>query len=294
MTQRIVTGPSLYQVGSTRFDPDGFQAFLEGEGLEEIAGTPGTPLRAIWDRIDDDTDTFSHEETMPEFGGRFCYDSWAKGRPTDEYNENILEMAHGSVLEHTYLNLVITGLSRSLTHELVRHRVGASPSQASQRFINMANSRFVMPPLLLHFLEGDTDCAEAQEWLMENTMAAESYEKWQAYLVLAIESELSKDDTLTDKQRRKAATKLIKRANEAARSQMPNASETKMLWTVNLRTLRHFIEVRGDDAADLEIRRFACMVAAQCKTTAPTIFADIEIVPGSFGVGRVTSKYHKV
>jgi thymidylate synthase ThyX len=93
---------------------------------------------------------------------------------------------------------------------------------------------------------------------------------------------------------RKRETMLQKRANESARAILPNAAQTKLVWTVNLRALRYILALRGAPDADLEIRRFACALAIQCKVMAPATFADLELHAGDFGVGSTTVKYQKV
>ena len=305
MSNMIIAEPTVSVAATSKLDLDYLKEAIEGLDLTEIADDTTTPLGKIVNAIGSDNRDFTDAEFIPEFGGRFCYNSWEKGRPTDVYNRNILEMQHGSVLEHVTISFVVSGVSRALSLELIRHRVGTAISQESQRYVDAADINFVMPPLLLHFLEGDVDCEEAKQWLDENKSALASYETWQTWLRMSLQTGLSEGSIpidadidalgipLEDKQN-KQFTRLSKRANEAARSQLPNAAETKFLWTVNLRTLRHFIMLRGDDPADLEIRRFAVEVAELCKEIAPSIFSDILIVPGSFGVPCVTGTYLKV
>ena len=85
---------------------------------------------------------------LNEVAGRTCYMSFGKGRKSnEEYLENILSSKHGSVLEHAVWNLLITGVSRALTHELVRHRAGFGYSQLSQRYVDESEARYVVPPL---------------------------------------------------------------------------------------------------------------------------------------------------
>lgn len=287
MNSRIITKPSVYLVGSSQFNFSGLDEYIKGEGLEAIADKLGTPLNRIRQLVEEGDTGYTHEETLPEFGGRFCYKSWSKGRETDEYNANILEDKHGSVLRHTTLNLVITGISRSLSHELVRHGAGADPSQESQRYVDAKKAKAIMPPLLLHYLGGDVECGEAVEWLSDFEDDIEKYNKWQEWYRMSIGDDASLGDV-------KLQTSALKRANEASRAQLPNCTETKMLWTANLQALRHIIMVRGSDAADLEIRRLAVQLALVCKEVAPTIFADIEIEDGTFGVGNVVGQHWKV
>src|SRR5436189_6149316 len=87
-------------------------------------------------------------ERLAEFAGRLCYMSQKNpaNRPTREYLENIKKQGHGSVLEHANYSLLLEGVSRSLTHELVRHRAGFAYSQLSQRYVDESNASFVVPP----------------------------------------------------------------------------------------------------------------------------------------------------
>lgn len=277
----IVTEPKVVVVGSTQFHLSGLHEFVDAEGLHEIALDPSTPLAKLISSIENDG-PYTSPELMPEFGGRFCYESWAKGRETKEYNENILEEAHGSVLQHATFNIVITGVSRALTHELIRHAAGVGISQQSQRYVNLDNPRFVMPPALLHYI--GTNSAEAQEWLTEQREALQSYKKWQEYLRFVMKEE------------DQPATIRKKRANEAARGSLPNSIETKLLWTANIRALRHVVETRGASEADLEIRRLAVELAKVGRKLAPTLFNDVDFVrtDDDFGVPTVVTHYRKV
>jgi len=90
-------------------------------------------------------------EQLAEFAGRLCYMSQhnpAK-RETREYLENIKKQGHGSVLEHANYSLLFEGVSRSLTHELVRHRAGFAYSQLSQRYVDESEASFVVPPAVV-------------------------------------------------------------------------------------------------------------------------------------------------
>jgi len=90
-------------------------------------------------------------ERLAEFAGRLCYMSQHNpaGRSTAEYLENILKQGHGSVFEHSTYVLLLEGISRSCTHELVRHRAGFGYSQLSQRYVDESEANFVMPPAII-------------------------------------------------------------------------------------------------------------------------------------------------
>src|SRR5256714_10524528 len=90
-------------------------------------------------------------ERLAEFAGRICYMSQHNPahRSTAEYLENIKKQGHGSVLEHAVYVLLIEGISRSCSHELVRHRAGFGYSQLSQRYVDESHAAFVVPPAML-------------------------------------------------------------------------------------------------------------------------------------------------
>src|SRR5215472_18131644 len=110
-------------------------------------------------------------ERLAEFAGRLCYMSQhnpAK-RATREYLDNIKKQGHGSVLEHATYSILLEGVSRSLTHELVRHRAGFAYSQLSQRYVDESDAAFVVPPAIL----GDEKLEK--DWKAETERALHAY-----------------------------------------------------------------------------------------------------------------------
>src|SRR5258705_11562844 len=93
----------------------------------------------------------SDGERLAEFAGRLCYMSQANPakRQTRDYLENIKKQGHGSVLEHANYSVLLEGVSRSLTHELVRHRAGFAYSQLIQRYVDESEANFVVPPAIV-------------------------------------------------------------------------------------------------------------------------------------------------
>ncbi|HEY2825494.1 MAG TPA: FAD-dependent thymidylate synthase, partial [Gemmatimonadales bacterium] len=143
----------------------------------------------------------SDGERLAEFAGRLCYMSQhnpAK-RTTATYLENIKIQGHGSVLEHAVYVLLVEGVSRSCTHELVRHRAGFGYSQLSQRYVDESQAAFVVPPAVL----GDAKLEAA--WLTQVTSAQAAY-------VAAVDGLQQKYSDVEDKVHRR------KMAREAARS----------------------------------------------------------------------------
>jgi thymidylate synthase (FAD) len=192
-------------------------------------------------------------------GGRVCYMSFGKGRKTNaEYLSNIIGVGHGSVLEHGVWNFVFTGVSRSFTHELVRHRAGFGYSQLSQRYVDESTADFVEPDCI-------ADDPELHAiWLESIRQSHEAYCRLVEGLARTFESEPS-------------GTLRRKLARQAARSVLPNATETKIFVTANARALRHFIELRANEHAETEIRAVAVKVLRLMQKEAQNIFGDYTI-----------------
>jgi thymidylate synthase (FAD) len=257
---QIVREPKVYLVGRQVVDEEALAAFLADHEVEHWA-----------------TDTEVAGEKLIETAGRVCYMSFAKPRPGGNraYIGHILEVGHGSVLEHAVFNLLITGVSRSLTHELIRHRAGFGYSQLSQRFVDESEAEFVEP-------EAIAEDPELHRIWLDAVRASQA-----AYRELA--------DRLAEKYKDLADRTLRrKKAREAARSVLPNATETKIFVTANARALRHFIEMRGDAAADVEIRRLALDVLELLRREAPNLFGDYAIVDLPEGGRAVTTPHRKV
>lgn len=278
----LIWGPTVFTLGSTRFDADGFESWITHNGLSFEAFESDTPLAHLWRSVSlDDEDAC---ERMIEFGGRHCYRSWSQGRDLQSYIRNILDMGHGSVLEHSTINLAIQGVSRSLSHELVRHRVGVAISQESQRYVPANSVKFVVPPLVAWLNGGAFETSPVIEQFADQCeLAREEYSALQSSISARL---------LTRQPATKSRTTLTKRANEAARSLLPNASETRLLWTPNMRLLRHFLWLRGGSSADLEIRRLACELHENAERVAPTIFGDMitSVNDGEYGVPVIVAR----
>lgn len=256
----IVRDPQVYLVGRQSIDEEGLQRFLVDHEVQR------------WS-----TDTEEAGERLIEVAGRVCYMSFAKPRPggNSAYIGHILEVGHGSVLEHAVFNFIITGVSRSFTHELVRHRAGFGYSQLSQRFVDESDCRFVEPEVIA------ADPELHRVWL-EGVSAAQ-----RAYKALA--------DGLAERFRHiEDRTLRRKKAREAARSVLPNATETKIFVTGNARALRHFIEMRGDAAAEAEIRKVALAMLRILQEESPNLFGDYSLIDLPEGGQAVTTPHRKV
>lgn len=219
-----------------------------------------TEFFRVPDNIEWDTDT-DGGEALVEFSGRACYSSWKKPNPATATNEgylrHILEVGHASVLEHASVSFYITGISRSLSHELVRHR-HFSYSQLSQRYVSEKDAKMVLPPSIV----GDVEAQNIFETVTEASLLA--YEQLVAHLVEKFKDEPNK-------------TLRRKLARQAARAVLPNATETKIVVTGNYRAWRHFIMMRASEHADVEIRWLAVEVLRQLQKVAPNVFGDFVV-----------------
>lgn len=195
-------------------------------------------------------------DDLAEFAGRACYQSWKRPNPATAtskgYHEHTLSMGHFSIYEHASLTFYITGVSRSLTHELVRHR-HLSFSQLSQRFVaeDQRDVEPVIPPAIaaLPTRKAEDIVRDAFSFSMET------------YEALV--------ETLTDKGLPR------KQAREAARSVLLNAQETKIVVSGNIRAWREFVQKRNSPHADAEIRALAQEVLSILRSVAPNSVQDI-------------------
>lgn len=210
-------------------------------------------------------------DTIPEIAGRVCYQSFGNPRPggNHAYMERILSEGHGSVLEHATIGFIISGVSRSLTHELIRHRAGTAVSELSQRFVDASDLGFVVPPKY-----GDNPPHAFTDLCF---VAKSAYQ------------------SLADELKALAATTLErKRIRESARSALPNCTETHIAETGNLRAWRNVLEQRGNIAADLEIRRLSVALLPRLVEYAPNVFQDFEQFTDTDGYQSVRNKWRKV
>jgi thymidylate synthase (FAD) len=200
-------------------------------------------------------------QALTEFAGRACYQSWSKPNPrtatNSGYIKHIIDVGHFSVLEHASVSFYITGISRSCTHELIRHR-HFSYSQLSQRYVPEIESQVVVPP-------GMADDPELANIL---TAAADAGRATYTELLAKLEAKFADQPN---------ALLRRKQARQAARAVLPNATETRIVVTGNYRAWRHFIAMRASEHADVEIRRLAIECLRQLIGVAPAVFADFEV-----------------
>ncbi len=178
-------------------------------------------------------------EGLLEYAGRACYRSAPRGEPAKFLRARIRE-GHESIIEHASVTFDISGISRACSHQLVRHRI-ASYSQESQRYVDMLAPEFVVPP----------------------SVAAnpEARAAWDDFM-----------DSVADTYHRLRKLGVRK---EDARFVLPNAATTRIIVTMNFRSLRHFFSVRCEPAAQWEIRGLALEMLQQVHALAPAAFADL-------------------
>ncbi len=256
---RILREPAVYLVGRQTLSEAEVDRFLADHGV-------------AWQ-----TDTEVAGEYLTEIAGRVCYMSFAKPRPggNKAYLGHILEVGHGSVLEHAVWNFIFTGISRSCTHELVRHRAGWAYSQLSQRYVDESVAEYVEPDAIA------ADPEMHALWLDAVSHAHQAYVRLVDRL-----AERYKDEP--DRTQRR------KLARQAARSVLPNATETKIFVSANARALRHFIEMRASRHAEVEIRKVAVQVLKIMQTEAPNLFSDYQLVALPDGTFEAATSHRKV
>jgi thymidylate synthase (FAD) len=246
------TSPEVFLIARPSINLDGMRGYLREVGgeswLERRLGEAGGEGGQL-----------NHGELIVEFGGRACYRSWEPGlNPnvtkvrTDqlEYFANILRSAHGSVLEHANYSLAIRNCSRVFTHELIRHRAGSAFSQESLRYVRLADIGFRVPPAL--------------EPVREQVLSiVEQLEEFQ----ISAAKELGIDEEGVPFHVKKEVTSALRRL-------APIGLSTDIVWTANVRTLRHVIEMRTAEGAEEELRLVFDTIARIMQAEAPGLFQD--------------------
>lgn len=290
---KIITEPTVYLVGHQEVFAPGLQRFLENNGVQ-------------WE-----TDTEAGAEYLSEAAGRVCYMSFAKPRPggNKTYLDHILEVGHGSVLEHGVWNFIVEGVSRSFSHEMVRHRAGWSYSQLSQRYVDESVAEYVVPGFFANdpemFLVWKEACYNSHQAYM--ALVDMGLRKIVTPLYNNYLAEVIKEENATGVQIRTMPydewwksrpqdmkTAFRKEVRAAARSVLPNATETKIFFTVNARAARHFIEMRCSQHAEREIRVMAGKLLFILAAEAPHLFGDYKMIPLPDGTFEAQTPYRKV
>ena len=199
---------------------------------------------------------------------------------TRSFIEMLVSIGHESVMEHVSFTFGIEGISRACSHQLVRHRI-ASYSQKSQRYVNENGFEFITPPSITGIPEAKAE--------FDKTVAdiQKSYEKIADLLTEKNKAQLIAEGV----DEKTAASKARKLANEDARFLLPNACETKIIVTMNVRSLFNFFEHRCCNRAQWEIRAVANEMLRLCLEAAPAIFASAGpscVVSGKCPEGKMT------
>ena len=264
----VLSGPRVYLVSRPSVDWEQVAAFLEDEGVPPVPDS----IRAGEDE----------SAAVIEISARLCYMSYGRGRrDIEDFVNNLLASKDGSVFEHVNYGFVFTGVSRSLTHELVRHRAGFAYSQRSQRYVDESDGAFVLPPAIAREGGDGEEALRVFERAVDD--AAESY----ARLADALDGAFPSDMFESVRDRRKAI-------RQAARSVLPNATETKIFVTGNVRAWRHFIEMRAAATADWEIRSLALIVLEILQREAPLLFGDFSVQELPDGTRTATPVHSKI
>lgn len=259
------TKPEVYLIGEPIVNWSSLRRYLASRGAAEF-----------WEGMVDNMDGAAAEDLV-EIGGRLCYRSWKPGLNknvtrvrTDraDYFENIMRSGHGSVLEHAVFNFVLANVSRVVTHELVRHRAGTAISQESMRFVRIDELPFSMP----EWAKSDMElCGRANDILHD----LEEFQEWMSGHFGLDEPGVSFHD-------KKVMTSFMRRF-------APEGITTDIMWSANIRTLRHVIDIRTDPSAEEEIRLVFGEVAEKARGAAPLLFQDFEVEDGHW-----KPKYRKV
>jgi len=255
--------PKVFLVGETRVVEDGLKDYLAHVGVPD------------WK-----TDAPSDAERLCEVMGRLCYRSFEPGlnpnvtrvrEGNNPYLSHILEVGHGSVIEHPVLNFVFADVSRVFTHELVRHRAGSAFSQESLRFVRLDKLSAYVP---MHIRED-----EAGMQIFSESM--EQLEQIQRKLAEAYKID---DEKKFD---------VKKKLTSAFRRVAPIGVATTIGWSCNFRTLRHVIEMRTEPSAEEELRLVFGKVYELVKDRYPNLLGDY-IVEDVEGLPWVKTGHKKV
>ena len=249
--------PEVFLVARPQLDYDALAAYLGEVGGES------------WlERLD--RGHLDDAQNLAEFAGQLCYRAWEPGlnpnvvrvrTEQDAYLKNILRQAHGSVLEHVSFSFALHNVSRVLTHELVRHRPGTAISQESLRFVRLADIPFWFPRVGARRRRAD----ERATALLEQM---EEFQLWMA-------GHFGLDAEGVQFSEKKHKTSFMRRF-------APDGVATGLLWSANIRTLRHTIEARTDPGAEEEIRLLFGKIGEIMRAEAPALFGDYTVQDGAW------------
>ena len=258
----------IYKVAETRICTSGLSDFLSSIGTPE------------WT-----TDAASSTEKLIEVAGKLCYMSFDTKlnknltrvgmRNNEEYLQGgLIKTRHGSVLEHASVTFIFLNISRVVTHELVRHRAGTAFSQLSGRYVRA------------HEIE----MSECPSIIKDNT---EAYGHYQAAIISAEQCMQKMVATFNLDECKDFDFK--KKATSAIRRIVGNGQANHIMFTANMRALRHIIEMRTSAGAEEEIRKLFNKVFTICSKDYPAIFKDAIITEDDdLQLFEVTFQHQKV
>lgn len=210
-------------------------------------------------------------EKLIASAAKLCYSSVGIGdieknleyETVEKFLNMLMDLGHESPIEHISFTFGVEGVSRTLTHQLVRHRI-ASYSQQSQRYVKLEQFEYIIPPSIAEDEEAKRLFIEAME------KDQQYYNRLTDILFERFYKELQKQGMTEKKARQKAE----KQAIEDARYVFPNACETKIVFTMNARTLLNFFRLRTCNRAQWEIRNMAIEMLKLVKGIYPNLFKD--------------------
>jgi thymidylate synthase (FAD) len=265
--------PGVVVLAKPQTNVAGLVGFLEG--FDPELNFPGY--------VDDPT-PLPDSSQLCKISGQVCYASFGERRTRNDnaaaYFERLTSAGHGSVLEHASFNFLLYGISRSVTHELVRHRAGVGISQISQRYVSGSVLRFVERP---EYQEDD------ELHLAFEERADRAAAEYGAMAELLLERQEGGASMLTADYR----TDARKKVQQTARSLLPNETEAPMVFTGNVRAMRHIIEMRADAHAESEIRNLALRLFLCLRTVDPILFGDYELGELPDGTYTVSTENRK-
>jgi thymidylate synthase (FAD) len=244
---KTIRDARLFLIVRPAFDVDSFVRFL-------------TSAAETWSR----TDIATPAENIVEVAGRVCYMSFGdrqSPRTNSQYISRLIEQGHESVLEHVSWSFILTGVTRSFTHQFVRHRVGFAFSQVSQQYRDQSDAAVIEP------LRVSEEASLSKAWRAAIEQSAQTYRA----LLRLMES---MPDTIAPSQNRR---EFDRRIRSAARSVLPEAVETTIVFTANARAIRHFLEIRGGILGDDEMRIVSALILETLLPEAPALFSDFTI-----------------
>lgn len=276
-----LTQPGVALLSKPSVNPNALDPFLNGfaEDLGFRNYTSDSPVGGYYG-------TANRGAQLAKIAGQLCYMSVGEKRTKNadagKYLDHIKQAAHGSVLEHAQYSFLLYGISRSLTHELVRHRVGTAFSQVSQRYVDGKVLRFVERP------EYQANSYLHIRFLNRIDTAYKDYHTT-ADTLLEIQNSGGMAELIGEKR-----TDAKKKVQQCARSLLPNETEAPMVFSANVRALRHIIEMRASEGAEIEIRALAVRLFLVMHQTEPLLFSDYELVLLPDNTYAVKTPYRKV